>query len=245
MTEQPGQPHRRRGGLLGGLRSSFLTGLIVVLPIGLTIYFIYVVTGWIDGWVLPFIPAALRPDALIRTWIGEDTWINVRGVGVLVFLVFTVIVGWIAKGIIGRSFLHWTERTVDRLPIVRSIYNGLKQIAETVFAQGDQKFDQACLVEYPKEGIWAIGFISTKAKGEIADKFHPEDEILSVFLPTTPNPTSGFLLFVPARDVRILDMKIEDAAKLIISAGLVYPGSKEGTVTAVPRPPLPPAQAAE
>ncbi|HMO08309.1 MAG TPA: DUF502 domain-containing protein [Paracoccaceae bacterium] len=247
MTEQPGHLPRRRAGLLGGLRSSFLTGLIVVLPIGLTIYFIYVVTGWIDGWVLPFIPAALRPDALIQSWFGPDTWINVRGVGVLVFLVFTVFVGWIAKGIIGRSFLHWAERTVDRLPIVRSIYNGLKQIAETVFAQGDQKFDQACLVEYPKEGIWAIGFISTRAKGEIAAKFPPDDEVLSVFLPTTPNPTSGFLLFVPARDVRILDMKIEDAAKLIISAGLVYPGSKEGSISVVPRPPapLPPAQAAE
>ena len=247
MPDSQSQPPRRRSGLLGGLRSSFLTGLIVVLPIGLTIYFIYVVTGWIDGWVLPFIPSALRPDALIRHWFGEETWVNVRGVGVLVFLVFTVIVGWIAKGIIGRSFLHWTERTVDRLPIVRSIYNGLKQIAETVFAQGDQKFDQACLVEYPKEGIWAIGFISTKAKGEIAAKFPPDEDILSVFLPTTPNPTSGFLLFVPSRDVRILDMKIEDAAKLIISAGLVYPGPKEGAVSVVPRPPapLPPVRAAE
>ncbi|QYK40747.1 MAG: DUF502 domain-containing protein [Paracoccaceae bacterium] len=241
MTEQPHSAPRRRPGVLASLRSSFLTGLIVIIPIGLTIYLIYVVTGWIDGWVLPFIPTAYRPDTLIRYWFGEETWLNVRGVGVLVFLVFTVFVGWIAKGIIGRSFLHWTERTVDRLPIVRSVYNGLKQIAETVFSQGDQKFEQACLVEYPKEGIWAIGFISTRAKGEIAAKFPPGEDILSVFLPTTPNPTSGFLLFVPARDVRILDMKIEDAAKLIISAGLVYPNGK-GEVSVVPRPP---AQAAE
>ncbi|MDP4032681.1 MAG: DUF502 domain-containing protein [Pseudorhodobacter sp.] len=228
MTEptppQP-QPHRRRG-VLAGLRASFLTGLVVVLPIGLTLYLIWTVTGWIDSWVLPLVPAAYQPQALLRFFFGENTSLNVRGVGVVVFLVFTIFMGWIAKGIIGRSLLAWGEGLVDRMPIVRSIYNGLKQIAETVFAQADTNFEKACLVEYPKEGIWAIGFISTRAKGEIAARFPPGDEVLSVFLPTTPNPTSGFLLFVPARDVRMLDMKIEDAAKLIISAGLVYPQSK-------------------
>ncbi|MDZ4134801.1 MAG: DUF502 domain-containing protein [Paracoccaceae bacterium] len=229
MTEHPIHPHKKRG-LIAGLRSSFLTGLVVVLPIGLTLYLIWTVTGWIDSWVLPFIPAAYRPEVLLRYYLGDGVGDNVRGVGVIVFLIFTIVMGWIAKGIIGRSFLSWAEGMVDRMPVVRSIYNGLKQIAETVFAQTDQNFEKACLVEYPKEGIWAIGFVSTRAKGEIARKFPEDDDILSVFLPTTPNPTSGFLLFVPARDVRFLDMKIEDAAKLIISAGLVYPppqGSKE------------------
>ena len=126
---------------------------------------------------------------------------------------------------------------MDRTPVVRSIYSGLKQIAETVFAQTDQNFEKACLVEYPKEGIWAIGFVSTKARGEIAEKFPEHDEILSVFLPTTPNPTSGFLLFVPASEVRMLDMKIEDAAKLIISAGLVYPNAKEKDGVPITQPP--------
>lgn len=242
MTEPAPHPPRRRHGLLSGLRASFLTGLVVIIPIGLTIYLIWVVTGWIDSWVLPFVPAAYRPDTLIRHYFGEDTALHVRGVGVVVFLVFTVFIGWIAKGLIGRSFLNWTEGLVDRMPVVRSIYNGLKQIAETVFAQSEQSFEKACLVEYPKEGIWAIGFVSTRAKGEIAGKFPPGEDILSVFLPTTPNPTSGFLLFVPARDVRMLDMKIEDAAKLIISAGLVYPSKAEGGVSVVPRPP---AQAAQ
>ena len=112
----------------------------------------------------------------------------------------------------------------------------MRQIAETVFAQTDQNFEKACLVEYPKAGIWAIGFISTSAKGEVAAKFPEHEEMLSVFLPTTPNPTSGFLLFVPSTSVRMLDMKIEDAAKLIISAGLVYPNGKEGvTVTQPPK----------
>jgi len=222
MTEHP--PKKR--GLIASLRASFLTGLVVVLPIGMTLYLIWTVTGWIDGFVLPFVPSAYRPDALMQYYLGENYIYNIRGVGVVVFLVFTILMGWVARGLIGRSLLHWAEGLVDRMPVVRSIYNGLKQIAETVFAQTDQNFENACLVEYPKEGIWAIGFISTRAKGEIAQRFPEHEEMLSVFLPTTPNPTSGFLLFVPATSVRMLDMKIEDAAKLIISAGLVYPNDK-------------------
>lgn len=220
-------PHRRRG-LLAGLRASFLTGLVVVLPIGLTIYLIWTVIGWIDGWILPLIPGPWKPDVVVREIFGPDASIPVRGVGVVVFLVFTVVVGWVAKGLLGRSLLHWAERLVDRMPVVRSIYNGLKQIAETVFAQSETNFERACLVEYPKENIWAIGFVSTRAKGELQAKLngHGFEDVISVFLPTTPNPTSGFLLYVAEKDVIYLDMKIEDAAKLIISAGLVYPNGK-------------------
>ncbi|NNK78694.1 MAG: DUF502 domain-containing protein, partial [Litoreibacter sp.] len=158
-------------------------------------------------------------------------------VGVIFFLIFTVLVGWIGKGLLGRSLLHWGERIVDRMPVVRSIYNGLKQIAETVFSQRDTSFDRACLVEYPRRGIWAIAFISTSAKGEIDAGIPVDDGIMSIFLPTTPNPTSGFLLFVPKSDVIELDMSVEDAAKLVISAGLVYPNSKD--------PSKPPALAAQ
>lgn len=210
--------HRRRRSMFGGLRASFLTGLVVIAPIGLTGWLIWTVAGWVDGWVLPFVPSYLRPDQ----YIG----VNVRGIGVLIFLIFTVLVGWMAKGLLGRSLLSWAEGLVDRMPVVRSIYNGLKQIAETVFSQADTSFDQACLVEYPRKGIWAIAFISTSAKGEIRDGIPVEDDKVAVFLPTTPNPTSGFLLFLPRSDVRPLKMKVEDAAKLIISAGLVYPGEK-------------------
>jgi uncharacterized membrane protein len=109
------------------------------------------------------------------------------------------------------------------MPVVRSIYSGVKQIAETVFAQTDRNFEKACMIEYPRRGIWAVGFISTQTKGEIAAKSPAGEELLSVFVPTTPNPTSGFLLFFPKSDVVELDMSIEDAAKLVISAGLVYP----------------------
>lgn len=209
----------RRPGLFAGLRASFLTGLIVIAPIGLTIWLIWTVVGWIDGFVLPLVPYNFRPEQ----YIG----INLRGVGVIIFLIFTVIVGWVAKGLLGRSLIRWAESLVERTPVVRSIYSGIKQIAETVFAQSERSFEKACLIEYPRRGIWAIGFISTDTKGEVAAKTGVENGMVSVFVPTTPNPTSGFLLFFPKDDVIELDMSIEEAAKLVISAGLVYPSEKD------------------
>ena len=217
--------HKHRHPRFAGLRTSFLTGLVVIAPIGLTLWLIWTVVGWIDGFVLPFIPFAYRPENILYTLFGIEAAVNIRGVGVVVFLIFTIIVGWIAKGLIGRSMIAWGEGLVGRMPIVRSIYNGVKQITETVFAQSETSFDTACLVQYPRRGLWAIAFVSTKAKGEVQDRIPREDELLSIFLPTTPNPTSGFLLFVPRRDIIKLEMTVEDAAKLVISAGLVYPNN--------------------
>ncbi|PID36923.1 MAG: hypothetical protein CR993_02575 [Rhodobacterales bacterium] len=239
MTNRPDDSHRRHP--FAGLRNNFLAGLVVVMPIFITIWLIWAFVGWIDSWVLPFVPGYYHPDAIINRWFGDSAWfkaifgpeevhINIRGLGVVVFLIFTVIVGWITKGLIGRSFLSWGERLVNRMPVVRSLYSGVKQIAETVFAQtNEKKFDRACLVEYPRRDLWAIAFISTEAKGEISGQFPSDDPIISVFLPTTPNPTSGFLLFVPRSDIIELDMSVEDAAKLVISAGLVYPNSEDPT----------------
>ena len=216
--EEDHEPRKRRSAF-AWFRSSFLTGLVVIAPIGLTLWLIWTVAGWVDSWVLPFVPVWLRPDQ----YVG----LNIRGIGVLVFLIFTIAVGWMAKGIIGKSLIRWAESVVQNLPVVRSVYNGLKQIAETVFAQSETSFDKACLVEYPRKGIWAIAFMSTSAKGEISSKISVDGDKAAVFLPTTPNPTSGCLLFLPRSDVIELDMSVEDAAKLVISAGLVYPdGSK-------------------
>jgi uncharacterized membrane protein len=222
----PVPPTKR--GLLGRFRGNFLTGLVVIAPVGLTIWLIWSVVGWIDGFVLPLVPIKYHPDRLIQDLLGLDplSQINVRGIGVIIFLIFTVFVGWLAKGIIGRSFIRFAESLVERTPVVRSIYSGIKQISETIFAQNERSFETACLIEYPRKGIWAIGFISTAAKGEIATKAGPPGELMSIFLPTTPNPTSGFLLFVPKDDVIELKMTVEDAAKLVISAGLVYPNAK-------------------
>ncbi|WP_420555858.1 DUF502 domain-containing protein [Roseovarius sp.] len=231
FDEDPLTPPKKPG-RFAGLRASFLTGIVVIAPIGLTIWLIWTLVGWVDGVVLPFVPDVYQPEYLINRFIlGNDRpdaadWvrINIRGVGVIVFLLFTLFVGWVAKGLIGRSLLRYGESLVDRMPVVRSIYSGVKQIAETVFAQSERSFEKACLIQYPRKGIWAVGFISTQAKGEVADKAQISEDMLSVFVPTTPNPTSGFLLFFPRSDVIELDMTIEDAAKLVISAGLVYPG---------------------
>jgi uncharacterized membrane protein len=211
----------RKPGSFAGLRASFLTGLVVIAPVGLTIWLIWTVIGWIDGFVLPLVPSTFQPEK----YIG----INLRGVGVIIFFVFTIFVGWVAKGLIGRSMIRFAESLVDRMPVVRSIYSGIKQISETVFAQSERSFEKACLIQYPRKDIWAIGFVSTTAKGEVSDRAQTSDVLMSVFVPTTPNPTSGFLLFFPREDVIELDMSVEDAAKLVISAGLVYPNPKDPT----------------
>jgi uncharacterized membrane protein len=223
------EPPPPRRSLIGWLRNSFLTGLVVIAPIGLTIWLIWSVVGWIDGFVLPLVPVRYQPDQWVQDLLGLDpsVRINIRGIGVVIFLLFTVLVGWMAKGLIGRSLIRWGEHLVERTPVVRSIYSGIKQISETVFAQSERSFEKACLIQYPRPGIWAIGFISTYTKGEIAARGNDGDPMLSIFLPTTPNPTSGFLLFVPQADVIELDMTVEEAAKLVISAGLVYPNGKE------------------
>lgn len=233
----PEDPKPPRVGLLASLRNNFLTGIVVIAPIGLTLWLIWSVVGWIDGFVWPFVPNAYQPEELINRLLGlegaDRIEVNVRGIGVVVFLIFAMIVGWIAKGLIGRSLIRWAESLVLTVPVVRSVYGGVKQIAETIFAQTETSFEKACLVEYPRKGIWAIAFISTDAKAEIAQKTMGENNMVSVFLPTTPNPTSGFLLFVPKADMIVLDMTVEDAAKLVISAGLVYPNGDDPTKPAI------------
>ena len=208
---------------ISGFRNSFLTGVVVIAPVGLTVWLVWTVIGWVDGFVLPFVPSQYQPEELLKAILGEDVRVNIRGLGVVFFLVFTTFIGWIAKGLLGRTFIRSAENLVNRMPVVRSVYSGVKQIAETVFAQADRSFEKACLIEYPRRGIWAIGFLSTAAKGEVSKRAGSGQKMQSIFVPTTPNPTSGFLLFFPAEDVIELDMSVEDAAKLVISAGLVYP----------------------
>lgn len=210
----------------GGLRTSFLTGLVVVLPVGLTIYVIWSVVGWIDSWILPLIPASWQPDALLRRYFGNDYGFSLRGVGVVVFFFFTIVVGWVAKGLIGRSMINRAEALVNRMPLVRSVYTGIKQIAETVFAKTEKNFERTCLVQFPRPGVWAVGFVAAPPKGEIATKLPATEDMITVFIALTPL-TSGFLVYVPARDVIMLDMTLEEAFKLVISAGLVYPNGKD------------------
>jgi len=218
FDEEPPPP--RKAGMFSGLRASFLTGIVVIAPVALTIWFLWAFIGWVDSVVLPLVPYNFQPEQ----YIG----INLRGIGVIIFLIFTIFVGWVAKGLIGKSLINVAESLVDRMPVVRTIYSGVKQIAETVFAQSERSFEKACLIQYPRKGIWAIGFVSTTAKGEVAARAETSGDLMGVFVPTTPNPTSGFLLFFPKEDVIELDMTVEEAAKLVISAGLVYPDHNGG-----------------
>ncbi|MEM6354072.1 MAG: DUF502 domain-containing protein [Pseudomonadota bacterium] len=221
MSEEPERkrpPRRRKVSLFQRARNNFLTGIVVVAPVVVTLWLTWNTISFVDSEVMPLVPTPYHP----RTWVGID----VPGYGVLVFFVFTVIVGWFAKKVFGRQLILFGESIVGRTPVVRSIYNALKQLVETVLSQSHSSFQKACLVEYPRRGIWAVAFISTEAKGEIPEATSV-GTLVSVFLPTTPNPTSGFLLFVPEEDVIPLDMTIEEAAKLVISAGLVVPPTQE------------------
>ncbi len=196
--------------LIRRLRNYFLTGLVVAAPIAVTIW----VSTWfvqsVDSWFAPFIPGFLK-----------DSPYSLPGIGLIASLIILTTLGALAANFFGRTILEFGESLLDRVPVVRNIYGAVKQIFETVATQSNKNFRGVVLFEYPRKDIWALGFVTTEAKGEIAEK--KGDNLLCIFAPTTPNPTSGYLLFVPKEDTIEMDMTVEEAAKLIISAGLVVP----------------------
>ncbi|MEP2829004.1 DUF502 domain-containing protein [Parvibaculum sp.] len=200
-------------GFMTRIRNYFLTGLVVAAPIGLTIWLVRWFIDLIDTWFTPLIPRQYQPDNYLP--------FDIPGLGLLIAFVLLTLLGALTANFFGRAVLNFGERLVARMPVVRSIYGALKQIFETVISQSAASFREVGLIEYPRKGLYCIVFVTTQTKGEIVDK--AGSELVSVFLPTTPNPTSGFLLFVPREDLKILDMSIEEGAKLIISAGLVEP----------------------
>ncbi|MCP4380087.1 MAG: DUF502 domain-containing protein [Hyphomicrobiales bacterium] len=198
------------------LRNYFLTGLIIAAPLFLTIYITWGFIVWIDSWVTPLIPTAYSPDTYLP--------FSIPGFGLLVAIISITLIGFLTANLVGRTAVSWGESLLGRMPVVRNLYNGLKQIFETVLSNRAKSFQTVGLIEYPRKGLWAIVFIATGTRGEVGHRLSEErDDMVSVFLPTTPNPTSGFLLFVPEADVIRLDMTVEEAAKLVISAGLVSP----------------------
>ena len=206
--------------ILQKTRNNFLTGLVLVVPVTLTGYLVWGAIKFFDEKVIPLLPLVYNPETYLEH--------SIPGFGVFLFIVFTTIIGAITKGFFGRQIVKIGELLVAKTPVVRTIYNAVKQILETALKNSHNSFQNACLVQYPRTGIWAIAFISTNARGEILTKINEKD-LVSVFLPTTPNPTSGFLLFVPRKDILLLDMSVEQAAKLVISAGLVVP--EENNIT--------------
>ncbi|MGB0855239.1 MAG: DUF502 domain-containing protein [Pikeienuella sp.] len=225
MAKRPKKIKPPRRTLLQRLRVNFLAGIVLVGPVALTIYLAWAFITFVDTRIVPWVPATYNP----KTYLDVD----IPGFGLIVFLLFTTVVGYFTKNLFGKQLVRIVEGWVDRMPVIRTIYNALKQIAETILSQSQTSFKQACLIEYPRKDLWAIAFVSTETKGEIPVK--TGGEMVSVFLPTTPNPTSGFLLFVPRKDVVILDMDVEQAAKLVISAGLVSPPTKEEIAAGVAR----------
>ena len=205
------------GKLFQKLRRDFLTGLVVLIPIVITIYLVWSVISFIDKVVIPIIPPKYNPLDLFEIYIP--------GLGVFLFLIATTLIGSVASGFLGRQAIFLGEKILSRTPVISTIYNSIKQIIQAVFKPDGTNFKQPCLVEYPRKNVWAVAFISTETLGEIKQKINL-GSLVTVFLPTTPNPTSGFMLFVPKNDIILLDMSVEDAAKLIISAGLVMPEEK-------------------
>lgn len=227
MAQKPVRRRARKPPLAQRLRNDFLTGLVVVLPMFLTAYLIWWFVGFVDDKVVPLVPRRYDPENIFGR--------NIFGFGLLLFVSFTTLVGALAKNLIGRQILQFGESVLSRTPIVRPIYNGLKQIAETIFTDSGNTFERPCLVEYPRKGCWSVAFMSTRVHREITER--TSEDLVSVFVPMTPNPTTGFLRFVPRAEIVPLDMSLEDATKLIISAGLVT----EPTASASSRRPKPAA----
>ncbi len=201
------------------LRNYFLTGLIIVGPVGITLYVVWWFINLVDGWVKPWVPVTYLPETYLP--------FTVPGVGLIFSITVLIIFGALTANLFGRTLVSYGEMMLDRMPVVRNVYGALKQIFETVLSQSSASFQKVGLIEYPRKGLYAIVFVSTTTKGEIDKKVREGETLLSIFLPTTPNPTSGFLLFVPEKDVLVLDMSVEEAAKLVISAGLVVPPYQE------------------
>ena len=198
------------------IRNNFLAGLIICAPIAITLWLTWSVVRWADSWVKPYIPARYDPDSYLN--------FAVPGSGLLIAMIFITIIGFLGKNLIGQTIVQFSESLVRRVPLVRSIYKSVKQIFETVLKERCNSFKKVGLIEYPSAGLWSLVFIATDAKGEIASKFNAMGkDMVSVFLPPTPVPTAGFLIFVPREKILVLDMSAEDGAKLLISGGLVTP----------------------
>jgi len=199
--------------LLGRLRTYLFAGIVVTAPVSITFLIVWQLLDFLDNTASRLIPARYDPANYLP--------FGVPGIGILIMVVLLILIGWFAAGFVGRSLMRAGERVLDRMPVVRSIYSTLKQIFETVLAQSSRSFREVVLLEWPRRGLWVIGFVTGPTKGEIGRHF--DGEFVNVFLPTTPNPTSGYLVFMPARDCIRLDMSVEDGIKLVISGGIVAP----------------------
>lgn len=218
---------KRRMLLRERLRTYLITGLLVTGPIALTLYVALSIVNLIDQSVAALFPEAYNPNRYLP--------FHIPGLGLVVALVGLTLIGWMAAGYFGRIFVRLSERILGRMPFIRGLYGAVKQIFETVLAKQSKTFREVVLIEFPRREMWTVGFITGRPEGEIRD-FSPE-ELVSVLIPTTPNPTGGYLVFVPRRDVVPLAMSVEEGLKLVISGGIVTPAERHPPAPA--RPSLP------
>lgn len=195
------------------LRTYFFAGILVSAPIAITLFLSWRLITFVDNRVAAVLPSRFNPETYLP--------FSIPGIGVVVILVTLTLIGFLAANFAGRFVMRSTERVLAKIPAVRSLYSATKQIFETVLANQSSAFREVVLIEYPRRGMWVVGFITGTTEGEIQNL--TEDPVINVFVPTTPNPTSGFLVFVPKADVRILTMTVEEGIKMVVSGGIVTP----------------------
>ena len=195
------------------LKSYFLAGLLVVVPVAMTFLVVRWLVRFMDGLLISVLPEVLRPENLYG--------IHVPGVGLLATLLLIVMVGVLVTNILGRSLVNFSESLVDRIPFVKGVYALFKQVVDTVLKRDRNAFRKVVLIEYPRKGLWAVAFVTGVSAGEV--QLAVAKQLVNVFVPTTPNPTSGFYILVPEEELIPLTMTVEEAFKLIISGGMVTP----------------------
>ncbi len=223
-VEEPETHSSHQLGIIGRLRNRFFTGVLITAPIGITCWLALEIVTFIDDRVTPLIPAKWNPETYLP--------FSIPGLGVIVMVVALTLIGFLTAGLVGRSILRFGESMLDRMPVIRSVYGALKQILEAVFQNQSNAFRDVVLVQYPRKESWAIGFMTGGANYRITEA-GPEDAV-NIFLPTTPNPTSGFLLFVPRKETRTLSMTIEEGIKMVVSGGIVTPPDRREIADALP-----------
>jgi uncharacterized membrane protein len=202
------------------IRTYFLTGLIVAGPVAITIWLVWSFVTWVDDLVRPFIPVAYRPETYLP--------VKIPGFGLIIAFLALTLLGFFTANLVGRTFVDIGEKILERVPIVRPIYRGLKQVFETLFSKSASSFRTVGLVEFPAPGMWSLVFLSTPPGADLTAQLPSDDEYVSAFMPCTPNPTTGFFFYVLRRDVIELSVSVEDAAKLLMSAGMIQPGGSNG-----------------
>jgi uncharacterized membrane protein len=213
--EAPLAPAKHSHGLMGRIRTYFLTGLVLVGPIYITLNLTWWFINWVDDLVRPLIPVAYRPETYLP--------IKIPGLGLVIAFVTITVLGFLTANLVGKTLVEIGEAILNRLPVVRPIYKSLKQIFETLFSNTGSSFRRVALVEFPSPGMWSLVFLSQSASQDIAARL-PDTEHVAAFMPCTPNPTTGFFFYVPRRDLIELDITVEAAMTLLMSAGMVQPG---------------------